>query len=771
MRPSSRPAARAKLRCVLASGLLVSCLALADSGHPVSLAAPAECVARPGDTWASGGSAAASQDRKDHPGSQAPYPFADSIKHAEALLASGHSAAALENLIKAMAVAQQGGDPAQIAAVTGALGNAQSMMGSSVEARRHLELSIAKARECDCQQIEAVSLNSLGNLLAAGGNHREALARYRESAALGEQAGSAKLAARALTNAGRAALAAGEFTDARALLDRARKAADRLQPSPDKTTLLLALGRLFGQLSAQSGQDSGRDLLAAHSLLMGAKGLAASLSDRRATSYALGYMGELYERERRYSEALRLTKEALFAAQEANAPEIEYRWHWQSGRLLKAQGETEAALAAYRSAVGILQSIRPDLAAGSADASRTFQTTVKPVYYELVDLLLGSVGKPNDDQAQARHLTEAQAALETFKAVELQDYFQDECVAAVQSKPQRIGDIAPRTAVIYPIVFPDRIELLLGSADGIRHVTSRVTSDAFTSEVNMFREALEKPRRRDYLPHAQQLYDWLIRPLAPLLEARQIDTLVVVPDGPLRTVPMAALHDGEDFLVRRYALVTSPGLTLTDARPFRSQQVAALLGGLSEAVQGYPALPEVPAEFDAVERLFPSKRLQDQAFVVSRLQEEIAERGYTLVHIATHARFDRDAGKSFILTYDGKLSMTELEDLVGATRYSDRPVELLSLSACETALGDERAALGLAGVAVKAGARSAVATLWQVSDEAAAALLPAFYRQLKNPAVSTRAQALRNAQLELMSNERYHHPAYWSPFLLIGNWL
>lgn len=693
------------------------------------------------------------------------------VQRAETALARGRHPAALEDLTAAMACAERSGEPAEIAAVAGSLGNAKSLMGAAVEARRHLQLSIAKARECECHEMEAISHTNLGNLLAADGNHSEASAHYRESARLAAQGDRATLAARALTNAARAALAAGQFTEARELLEAARKAADRLQPSSDKTFLLLALGRLYGQLSAQPEQDRGRDMLIAHRLFTEANSLAASSSDRHATSYALGYMGELYEREHRYPEALQFTSEALFIAQEASAPEIEYRWHWQRGRLLKAQGEDEAALGAYRSALNILQSGQPHAFAAGVDASRSFQTAVRPLYYEFVEVLLERAGITNDEPARARDLAEVQETLESIKAAELRDYFRDECVVAVASKPQRISDIAPRAAVIYPIVFPDRIELLLNSGGGIQHVTSRVAADALDAAVNKLREAIERPGRREYLGPARQLYDWIVRPLAPFLERGQIDTLVTVPDGPLRTIPLAALHDGDDFLVRRFAFVTSPGLTLSEVGPFRDQDVTALLGGLSEAVQGYPALPEVSAELDAIERVFPSRRLQDEAFVVPRLRQEIGDRGYTVVHIATHARFERDARNSFILTYDGKLNMTELEELVGATRYSDRPVELLSLSACETALGDERAALGLAGVAVKAGARSAIASLWRVSDEAAAVLLPDFYRQTRNPAISTRAQALRQAQLDLMSTERYRHPAYWSPFVLIGNWL
>jgi hypothetical protein len=167
-------------------------------------------------------------------------------------------------------------------------------------------------------------------------------------------------------------------------------------------------------------------------------------------------------------------------------------------------------------------------------------------------------------------------------------------------------------------------------------------------------------------------------------------------------------------------VVTTPGLSLTDVRPFRERRGAALVAGLSEAVQGFPALPDVPEELDAITALFPGKRLQDGQFVADNLRRELAAEPYSLVHVATHARFEREARDSFLLTYDKRMSLSELEALLATTRGRAESVELLSLSACETAVGDDRAALGLAGVAVKAGARSAVATLWRVSDEATA---------------------------------------------------
>jgi CHAT domain-containing protein len=233
---------------------------------------------------------------------------------------------------------------------------------------------------------------------------------------------------------------------------------------------------------------------------------------------------------------------------------------------------------------------------------------------------------------------------------------------------------------------------------------------------------------------------------------------------------MAALHDGENFLVARYALAITPGLNLTDPRPIRRERTKVLAAGVSEPVQGFTGLPNVSAELGALRTLFDTTTLENREFVVPTLEKNLKEQPYSILHVASHGEFVGDAAKSFVLTFDSKLSMDRLNEVIGLFRYREDPLELLTLSACETAEGDDRAALGLAGVAVRAGARSALATFWQVHDAAAAELVTSFYRELRDPGVS-RAVALQRAQLKVMSNPRYGHPGYWSSFLLINNWL
>jgi CHAT domain-containing protein len=249
-----------------------------------------------------------------------------------------------------------------------------------------------------------------------------------------------------------------------------------------------------------------------------------------------------------------------------------------------------------------------------------------------------------------------------------------------------------------------------------------------------------------------------------VLHQQNIDTLVWIPDGALRTIPLAALTDGTRYVIDDFAVATAPGLSLVDPRPLASIRTSdTLLVGLSIAAQGFPALPMVQQELSNISLMRPkNEMLLNQSFRVASVNRAFAERDFTVVHVASHGSFDHDPAKSFLLAYDGKITLDTLEDAIKQTNKAQTPPELLVLS--------DRAALGLAGIAVKSGARSAVASLWTVNDRATAELVAYFYGELVVVGQS-KAAALRRAQLALKKDARFRHPAFWSPFLLIGNWL
>ena len=176
------------------------------------------------------------------------------------------------------------------------------------------------------------------------------------------------------------------------------------------------------------------------------------------------------------------------------------------------------------------------------------------------------------------------------------------------------------------------------------------------------------------------------------------------------------------------------------------------------------------SELQGIQAVFKNKLLLNEEFLTSKMESALKDQRYTILHIASHAQFGGEVENAFILAYDGKLSISSLDQYIGLLQFRDDPLELLTLSACETASGNEQAALGMAGIAIKAGARSALASLWQVNDFATSILIDEFYRRLHEPS-STRAKALQKSQLKLLNDQRFQHPGYWSPFLLINNWL
>ncbi len=672
---------------------------------------------------------------------------------------------ALQQLELALTLAQQTGDHARIATVMESLGRTYLAARKPDAAMEYLTQALAMARVHEDRRLIAAIHNDIGITHVAQQHHDDALASFAASAQEAQAAGDHPLTVRAQINAARMAMKLNQPDNARNRLDQALDALKDFEPSHDKAMNLIQVGLGYQQLRASMPAMNAPLLLRAAGVLVEATTVAKHIGDERMSSYADGYLGHLYETEHRYDESLQLTRRAVFSAQSANAPESLFRWQWQLGRLLAATGKLDEAIASYSLATTTLRPIRLEVASSWGNDSFAGDDSARLLFFELADLLLHRASRTDDSQGAEQYLRRARDAIETYKATELRDYFQDDCVDTLQARITKLDQLAAGTAVVYPIVFADRLELLVSLPNGLTRQSIPVSAATLTQEVRAFRKTVEKRTTREYLPHAQQLYAWLIRPLEPDLASFRIDTLVFVPDGPLRTVPMAALHDGRQFLIEKFALATTPGLSLTDPRPIDREKVRLLSGGLTKAVQGFPSLPFVEEEINAIRTLYQGDQLLNAEFSTPRLEQTLQNQPYGILHIATHGWFAADTTQSYLLTYNGKLTIDELDHLIGLFRYRKDPLELLTLSACQTGTGDDRSALGLAGVAIKAGARSALATLWFINDEASAALVSEFYRELRNPKLS-KAQALQHAQQKLLTDRVYEHPAYWSPFLV-----
>ncbi|HBA89495.1 MAG TPA: hypothetical protein DCZ75_16365 [Geobacter sp.] len=753
----------------LAALLVLVCLLLSEAtAAPAPADATGSELFRQGRFGAAGKSFEAAVDSYREAGDK-PRQCQALIQLAQACYFTGQHRRALGYLQQAASLANELGDRRLLAAVRGNTGNVHLAMGALDLAEATLKQALATANGGEGGETTASILNNLGNLYLARKSYPAALEQYRESAALAGKAGNVLLAAQAQVNGATAARRAGRDDEARSLAEKAVASLAGAGDSYAKAYSLISAGELFRDLRSSS-TDRRSPVQQSYDAFNDAVKVARHTDDQRTLSYAYGNLGKLYEDEHRYDEALELTRQAIFAAQKLNVAEALYRWQWQRGRILARMERLDEAIAAYRLSLQDLQAIREEMSSCYASPDSTYQKTAGVVCFELVDLLLQRASRLKDDRMIEPYLVEARETLETLKVFELREYFRDDCIDAARSVEKKLDLVSEKAVVVYPVLLPDRVELLVSFGSRLKRFTLPVGVDELTGEVREFRRKLVKRTTWEFLPHAQKLYDWLIRPLEKDLDSMQIDTLVFVPDGALRTIPMAALHDGNRFLIDRYPIAITPGLSLTDPKPVRREQARLLSVGLTEAVQGFPGLPYVVDEMRSIKELYGGNQLLNGQFRLTDLEKELKREPFSMVHIASHGQFGGDVANTFLLAFDEKFTIDRFGEYVGLFKFREEPLDLLTLSACETAAGDDRAALGLAGVAVRSGARSALATLWHVNDPAAYELVTEFYQRLKVPGTS-RAFALQAAQRKLLGDLRYDHPAYWAPFLLINNWL
>ena len=540
------------------------------------------------------------------------------------------------------------------------------------------------------------------------------------------------------------------------------------------TDLATEIQQLLVQLPANQTTIQGQISLAHHlmeldteprrvaALLINAVGQSKTLKIARTEAEALGVLGHLYERHQQWQEAAQITEQALIKAQSVNARELTYQWQWQLGRILKAQGNTQSAIASYTQATENLQSLRSDLVAISSDIQYSFRTKIEPVYRELAALLLQS-GASQGDLNQARQI------IESLQLAELDNFFRDACLDA---QPKQIDGLDPSAAIIYTIILGDRLEVIAAIPDQpLRHYSHDLPPSEIEIVITSAHSQLIEPRRLN-LKLFQQAYDWLIRPLEAELQASKIKTLVFVADGILRNLPPATLHDGQQYLIEKYSVAIAPSLQLTELQATEQDRQSILLAGLSESRQGFAPLPGVKQEIkqiEQIEQLVASNILLNDSFTELNFNRSASQTPFRVVHLATHGQFSSQAEDTFILTWDNRINIDELSRLLRGDSQQLRPIELLVLSACQTATGDRLATLGLAGIAVRAGARSTVASLWSVSDLATVTLMTNFYRELTQDNI-TKAEALRQAQISTLKNDTFAHPFFWSAFILVGNW-
>jgi CHAT domain-containing protein len=523
---------------------------------------------------------------------------------------------------------------------------------------------------------------------------------------------------------------------------------------------------------------------------------AKNLGNLQAEAYAMQNLGWMYEQTGQLPQALQQTNLALHRIQSLALPDMTYQLEWQRGRILNRMGQSQSAIQAYDASVQALQLARSDLIAVNSDAQFSLRDTVEPLYRELIGLLL-----PKGSDPDPSNIRESLRLIDSLQLTELENFFRCQILKARQYQIDQAED--PTAAIFHTIVLNDRVEVILklpGRSDLI-HYSSMIRRQDLEQQLEQFqRDVQRRSSGADVKKTAQQVYNWLLRPAEPYLIASRpsVKTLVFVLDGSLRNLPMSALYDGQHYLIEKYAVAMTPGLQLLGPKKSGSRSTSAVIAGLTTGntvTLGGQSIPFAPLsnvlkEVNDIKLLLPqSEVLLDQAFTTDKFRQAVRSSSAPIVHIASHGQFSSNPDETFILTASEKpVDVNVLQNLLQTRSQSQpNPIELLVLSACETARGDQRAALGLAGIAVRAGAFGTLASLWSVNDESTASLMGQFYSELSRPEVQlSKVEALRQAQLSLLhgndlterSNSgkndlptEFSHPYFWAPFVLVGNWL
>lgn len=495
---------------------------------------------------------------------------------------------------------------------------------------------------------------------------------------------------------------------------------------------------------------------------------ARQQGDRKAESYGLGYLGQWHEQRQQFAKAQRLTQQALSLADSLQATELSYQWQWQLGRIARSQGKDQDAIAYYKATVDSLRQLRQGLVSLSLDVQYSFREEIEPVYRDLVSLLLTTEALSHNRQ---KTLEQARQIIENLQLAELNNFFREPCIEAIS---QAVDSLDPSSAVLYPIVLPNKLAVILSiPKQPLQYYETPLPQTEIEQGIQQMLNAMRLTSfEQERLETSQRLYDWLIRPAETILQSQNVQTLVFVLDDALRNVPLAALHNGDRYLVEDYQLALSPGLELLQVQSSQPPlaKAKALIAGLSKEGPNNTPLPGVLQEISYLEDQLNAQVLLDEAFTQSALIEKTQRRSYDLVHLATHAQFGTRDEDTFIQTWDGPLQINQLRQLIKQQDNRGLPPALLILSACDTAQGDDQAVLGMAGVAVRSGAQSTLATLWSVNDQATVTFIQNFYDGLVAQGLS-KAQAIQYAQTQLIQAPSFQHPYYWAPFVLVGDWM
>jgi len=553
----------------------------------------------------------------------------------------------------------------------------------------------------------------------------------------------------------------------------------------------------FSQFSQQIHKELNRAIRfiqpITQSTIILAKDMAGDLNDSRLLSYAHALLGQQLEKEKQINEAIFHTRQAVFFAQEGNHTELLFQWQWQLGRLFRKRGDIlsgdhDKAILLYQMAINKLTSKDSPSNCNQRYAfknlyyfgnelingfrhSISFEQTIRPVFIDLVEMRLNEGKKKKHIQPDM--IWEALHILEKLKIAEMQYYFEDECILTNQYQtilePDKLKDIDPNAAIIYPVVLTKEIVIFVIFPDGIQTYSVYVTPESLKRTVRLFRHELNN-KTMLYKDYSIQLYNWLIRPYESELTARHIQRLVFIGDGMLQSVPIAALRDGYKYVIEKYAVVYLPLLHMAPPTFLILEGKKMLFGGCDD-VMSYQIPQKKTDREDSIHVLSQVDVLSGRKqFQFETMQKKLYETSYGVIHIACPFIFKDTITQSCLDTPNRCISLNQIIPLFTQNHHQKDQTDILILSDSRTSPDNYFSVLGLQGFIIKTPIRSLIASMWQNSGPNSIRLINAFYTHLMIPN-TTRAEALRQTQRQMMSSNETAHPGYWASFILIGSWL
>jgi CHAT domain-containing protein len=500
-----------------------------------------------------------------------------------------------------------------------------------------------------------------------------------------------------------------------------------------------------------------------------------------------------------------LSRETLQLVQGEDLPDLIFRAQRQFSRSLFKTGKLKQARAACRVSASTLETNRQNLVAVDQDVQYTFRDSVEPFYRECITALLPTDSEqrplPTDDlkddavKSQQADIDAARKLVESLQLAELDNFFREACINGRKVAIDQLIDERKRddtnVAVLYPILLaeqknPDnsvsRQVGVIAKLPNIKPLLYRV-SNPFSGDIEKFlvelRQQLANGKTADAKRNSKQVYDWLVQPFRTELEQQKVDTLVFVSDAAFRNVPMAALYDGKDYLVDHFAIALSPGLQLLAPTTSKQKPLKALAAGLIDIPKKYDNLATFPPEnlqtvLKAMEtaQILSPPPLKEDDFASDKLAKRLGSDSYDVIQLFTHAKFSSRKEDNYILMADGRIGIDEFSAILRQRdRAQQEPIDLLVFSTCDSAGNDNRAALGLAGLALKAGARSTLASIWTAPVGPTTEFTQMFYQEFvaARKAKQPKAKALQLAQQAIKA--KYGEPSVWATYVLVGDWV